>query len=148
MRVQVRVQKKYFFEFKFDKMIDFFSEFKALINSQYTWVPTCSAPDRAHRRRRLRGKVVRQVVRTSEAKLERKTRKQRQPLSKSGFVVCAAAPLLSRDMTIKMKKSILRDNAINTQNLIRKKNSSLNNSGMANPIVKILITVGYYELLS
>ena len=38
--------------------------------------------------------------------LERKTRKQRQLLSEFGFVLCIALPSLSRDRTIKMKKSI------------------------------------------
>ena len=43
----------------------------------------------------------------SEAKFNQKTRKQRQLLSESGFVLRIAPPSLSRDKTIKMKKSII-----------------------------------------
>ena len=41
----------------------------------------------------------------SEAKFKRKTRKQGQFLSESGFVLSIAAPSLSRDRRIKVKKS-------------------------------------------
>ena len=40
-----------------------------------------------------------------EAKFKRKTRKQRQLLSESEFVLCIAPPSLSRFRRIKMKKS-------------------------------------------
>ena len=45
-------------------------------------------------------------LKKSEAKFNRKTWKQRQLLSKSGFVLRIAPPSLSRDRRIKMKKSI------------------------------------------
>ena len=44
-------------------------------------------------------------LKKSKAKLNRKTRKQRQLLNESGFVLCIAHPSLSRHMRIKMKKS-------------------------------------------
>ena len=44
-------------------------------------------------------------LKKSEAKFKRKTRKQRQLLSKSAFVLSIAPPLLSSDRRIKMKKS-------------------------------------------
>ena len=44
-------------------------------------------------------------LKKSEAKLSRKTRKQRQLLSESRFVQSIAPPLLSRDRSIKMKQS-------------------------------------------
>ena len=45
-------------------------------------------------------------LKKSEAKFNRKTWKQRQLLSESGFVLRIAPPSLSRDRRIKMKKSI------------------------------------------
>ena len=44
-------------------------------------------------------------LKKSEAKFKRKTRKQGQLLSESGFVLCRASPSLYRDRKIKMKKS-------------------------------------------
>ena len=44
-------------------------------------------------------------LKKSKAKLKWKTRKQRQLLSESGFVLCTVPPPLSRDGRIKMKKS-------------------------------------------
>ena len=44
-------------------------------------------------------------LKKSEAKFNRKTRKQKQLLSESGFVLSTAPPPLSRDRRIKMKKS-------------------------------------------
>ena len=49
-------------------------------------------------------------LKKSEAKFNRKTRKQRQLLSESGFVQRIAPAPLSRDRKIKMKKSINRSN--------------------------------------
>ena len=45
-------------------------------------------------------------LKKSEVKFKRKTRKQGQLLSESGFVLCIAPPSLSRDRKIKMKISI------------------------------------------
>ena len=45
-------------------------------------------------------------LKKSEAKFKRKTRKQGQILSESGFVLCIAPPSLSCDRRIKMNKSI------------------------------------------
>ena len=47
-----------------------------------------------------------QQIKEAEAKFNRKTRKQRQLLSESGFVLSIAPPPLSRDKRMKMKKSI------------------------------------------
>ena len=44
-------------------------------------------------------------LKKSEAKFKRKTWKQRQLLTESGFVLRIAPPSLSRDRRIKMKKS-------------------------------------------
>ena len=44
-------------------------------------------------------------LKMSEAKLKRKSRKQGQFLSESGFVLCIAPTSLSRGRKIKMKKS-------------------------------------------
>ena len=44
-------------------------------------------------------------LKKSEAKFKRKTWKQGQLLSESGFVLCIAPPSLSRDRRINMKKS-------------------------------------------
>ena len=48
----------------------------------------------------------------SEAQFKRKTRKQGQLLSESGFVLCIAPPSLSRDRRIKMKKIYPKKNLI------------------------------------
>ena len=45
-------------------------------------------------------------LKKSEAKVNRKTWKQRQLLLESGFVLCIAPPPLSCDSRIKMRKSI------------------------------------------
>ena len=45
-------------------------------------------------------------LKKSEAKFKRKTRKQKQLLSESGFVLSIASSSLSRDRRINMKKSI------------------------------------------
>ena len=47
-----------------------------------------------------------QQIKEVRRKFNRKTRKQRQLLSESGFVLRMAPPPLSRDKRIKMKKSI------------------------------------------
>ena len=61
---------------------------------------------------------VRKGLKKSEAKLSRETRKQRQLLSESGLVLCTAPTSLSRNRSIKMKKSIYHFSFIYSENLI------------------------------
>ena len=68
-----------------------------------------------------------QQIKEVRRKFKRKTWKQRQLLSESGFVLRIAPPSLSRDRRIKMKK--INQSIIKTKRIFRKQNVFFLESG-------------------
>ena len=76
-----------------------------------------------------------QQIKEVRRKFKRKTRKQRQLLSESGFVLRIAPPSLSRDRRIKMKKSI--DVQFSAQNQFKTQKKRSSRPQMSNFLPKI-----------